>query len=200
MIAYQDHPGFLYVAGDCTRAYSPDKLALWVRQLVFLRPHTVVVLDRVVSRRPEHAKAWLLHSRHEPAVEQDGDDAPTTTITHDDGRLVVRTLLPEGARLEKVEGYTYGGQTFDPPKNAQTPVANRWRLEVRPARPATEDTFLHVLFTDAPQPVRLLRGSGVRLRVGDVELRFDGRVGGTLESGGRKVKLEPRVRLGRFED
>lgn len=195
VIAYQDHPGLLYVAGDCTPAYSPEKLALWVRQVVFLRPHTIVVLDRVVSRRPDQAKAWLLHSREEPVV-----DGATATITHGEGRLVVRTLLPENARLATVEGYTYGGETFDPPKNAQTPVANRWRLEVRPARPAAEDAFLHVLFTDAPQPVRLLRGSGVRVKVGEVELRFEGRVGGTVEAGGRKVKLEPRVRLGRFED
>lgn len=115
-------------------------------------------------------------------------------------RLVVRTLLPEAPRTEKIEGYRYGGQTFDPPRNAQTPVANRWRVEVRPPKPATEDVFLHVLFTDEPQPVRLLRGPGVAVRVGDAKVRFEGAVGGSVGLGGRKVKLEPRVKLGPYEE
>ena len=50
--AFEDRGDYLYVAGDCSKAYSPQKLEQWVRQIVFLRPGTFVILDRVVARDP----------------------------------------------------------------------------------------------------------------------------------------------------
>ncbi|GAG32389.1 unnamed protein product, partial [marine sediment metagenome] len=61
IIACENRPDFMHVAGDCTRAYAKSKVSLCLRQVVFLRPHTIVILDRVTSVRPEYEKTWLLH-------------------------------------------------------------------------------------------------------------------------------------------
>jgi hypothetical protein len=195
IVGYENRPEFLFVAGDCTKAHAPSKLAAWVRQIVFVRPHTFVIFDRVLSTRPEYEKTWLLHCRYEPQIAGN-----TTTIANGAGRLTVQTLLPERPVVRKVEGYTYRGQTFDPPQTGQSATANRWRVEVLPAEAQTEDIFLHVLTTDEPQDATLLHEGGtIGARVGQVEVRFDGRVGGTLDIAGRQFPLAPEVRTGRYE-
>ncbi|HEX2973372.1 MAG TPA: hypothetical protein VHP11_13640 [Tepidisphaeraceae bacterium] len=195
IIAYENCPEFLYVAGDCTKAYSPTKLSLWIRQIVFLRPGAFVIFDRVVSTRPDYEKTWLLHCRSEPSIQGN-----TTTITQGKGVLTVRTLLPEQAAIHAREGYTYRGQTFNEAKSALTAVANRWRIEVSPASPATEDLFLHVLFTDQPRPTKLLRqGDHIGVAVGDDEVLFTGQLGGQLTTVGKTIPLRPAVVRGKYE-
>ncbi|MBE3123553.1 MAG: heparinase II/III family protein, partial [Planctomycetes bacterium] len=195
IVAYENRPEFLYVAGDCTRAYNPSKLSLWVRQIVFLRPGTFVIFDRVVTTRPEYEKTWVLHSHGQPQVE-----GTSVTITNGKGRLAVQTLLPEKPVLRTVEGYTYRGQTFNPRPSGQTPLAHKWRTEVLPPSPQTGDLFLHVLQTDAPQPAQLVRkGAQVGVRVGEAEVLFTGNVGGTLTVGGKATPLAPGVKTGKYE-
>lgn len=187
IIAYRNEPEFLYVAGDCTKSYSQSKLSSWVRQIVFIRPHTFVIFDRVVSTKPEFEKTWLLHCKNEPQI--DGD---TITITNGKGKLVVKTLLPEKAKIEKVNGYAYCGLTFDVPNSSQTPFAVKWRVEVKPGTAQVEDLFLHVLFTDSPAPIKLLRKSGqTGVQVGSDEVLFDTKGGGTLSIAGRSIVLRP---------
>ena len=195
IVAYDPQPTYLYVAEDCTKAYSPKKLSLWVRQVIFLRPATIVVFDRVVATRAEYAKTWLLHCQDEPKVA-----GATTTIANGKGSLVVETLLPEKAAIAKVEGYAYGGQTFDPPKGVLSETAPRWRIEVSPPAARAEDLFLHVFFTDGAQPAKLVRrGTAVGVDVGGVEVLFDGRVGASIAVGGKTVALKAGVKAGRFE-
>ncbi len=50
LLAFEDQGAWLYVAGDCTRAYSSNKLDLFTRQIVFLRPNTFVIFDRVKAQ------------------------------------------------------------------------------------------------------------------------------------------------------
>ncbi|KPL02298.1 MAG: hypothetical protein AMK75_02990, partial [Planctomycetes bacterium SM23_65] len=109
IVACENHDDFLHAAGDCTKAYASSKVSLCLRQIVFLRPHTFVILDRVASTRPEYEKTWLLHCHNEPEI-----DGRTFTVTNGRGALFVRTLLPEEPVIRKVEGYTYRGQTFEP--------------------------------------------------------------------------------------
>lgn len=195
IVAYDAQPAYLYVAGDCTKAYSPEKLSLWVRQVVFVRPSTIVVFDRVVATSAEYEKTWLLHCQEPPSI-----NGTTTVIANGKGKLVVKTLLPEEARIGAVEGYTYRGETFDPPKNAQSDSAPKWRIEVSPSRPSTEDLFLHVLFTERPGSAKLVtKEKAVGVEVGGVTVLFEGKVGGTLASGGKSVPLQARVKPGEFE-
>ena len=132
IVAYENRPEFMFVAGDCTAAYNPAKMKSWVRQMVFVRPHTFVIFDRVESTEAEYAKTWLLHSRNEPELAESA-----FTVADGKGTLVTRTLLPRGAKIEKIDGYTYGGKTFNEVESAQTPVAAKWRVEVAPPAPAT---------------------------------------------------------------
>ncbi|MDH7571162.1 MAG: heparinase II/III family protein, partial [Armatimonadota bacterium] len=195
IVAYVSRPEFLYVAGDGTKAYAPSKLQLWVRQILFLRPHTFVIFDRVRSTRPEYEKTWLLHSFNQPAITGSG-----FVVTRGRGTLTVQTLLPQKAVIRSVEGYTYRGETFDPPQTVLTPLAERWRVEVLPPEAHGEDLFLHVLTTDEPKPASLLRqGERVGARVGDAEVWFEGRIGGMLRLGGRSIPLRPEVLRGEYE-
>ena len=38
MLAFEDRGEYLYVAGDCSRSYLPEKLEYFTRQIVYLRP------------------------------------------------------------------------------------------------------------------------------------------------------------------
>lgn len=201
IIAYENQPQFMFVAGDCTRAYAPSKLRSWVRQIVFLRPHTFIIFDRVISTQPQYQKTWLLHSRNEPALQNQALQNQTATITNGTGKLTVQTLLPEGARVRTVRDYAYGGQTFDEEKSGLSETANLWRMEVSPTGARNEDIFLHVLSTeDKPQPARLVRqGNHVGARIGGTTIFFDGPIGGTLTLAGKPFFLQAGLKTGRYE-
>ena len=195
LVAYENQPGYMFVAGDCTKAYAPSKLSLCLRQIVFLRPSTVVVFDRVVSTRPDYEKTWLLHMKNEPQIEGN-----RVTIAAGKGRLICQTLLPEDPTIRKVFGYTYRGSTFDAQQSVLTASAAKWRVEVLPSQAAKEDLFLHVLFTDMPQPTRLVRdGDDVGVRIGRTEVIFTGQVGGRLKLDGQEHVLTPQMKLGIYE-
>ncbi len=50
LLAFDDQGSFLYTAGDCTKAYAPTKCDFFTRQIVFIRPDTIVIFDRVQSK------------------------------------------------------------------------------------------------------------------------------------------------------
>jgi hypothetical protein len=128
--AYDNQPEFLYVAGDYAAAYDKSKVSACRREIVFIRPCTFVILDRVTSVKAEYVKTWLLHSHNQPQI--DGNEVH---IENGAGRLFVQTLLPEAVTIRKVEGYTYGGQTFN---NRADPL---YRPTTLPAtNPATRPT------------------------------------------------------------
>ncbi|MFB3891795.1 MAG: heparinase II/III family protein [Phycisphaerae bacterium] len=210
IVAFDNRPEFLYVAGDYTAAYAATKVSLCTRQIVFIRPGTFVILDRVTSAKPEYAKAWLLHCHDEPRI-----DGRSIRIANGRGRLFVQTLLPERADISKIEGYTYGGQTFSPrggpatrpaatsrptsssrPRRTQEPdIENLWRIEVRPSDAEVQTVFLHVLSTDdEPQPAELVRrGRLLGARGKGWEVLFDEGYGGTLTAGGKDFSLKQKI-------
>jgi hypothetical protein len=139
--AFEDHGNYLYVAADATRAYSPAKLDYFTRQIVYLRPDTVMIFDRVKSKNAGFKKTWLLQAMRQPVSQP-----PHLVITHGRGRLFIETLLPENPQVRLCVGddlYRYGGKSY-PPK-ADVGEAPACRVEVSPAQPALVDYFLHVL-------------------------------------------------------
>jgi hypothetical protein len=195
IIAYENRDEYMFVASDCAAAYSPSKLEKWIRQIVFVRPHTFVILDRVVSKRPEYAKTWVIHCQNEPTIE-----GRRFTARNGKGRLVGDRLLPAEATVRAVEGYVYGGRTFDPRPSAQSDVAPRWRIEESPLTPRREDIFLHVLWTDQPQDAEVTaEPESIAVRVGSVRISFEGDVGGTISLDGTQLPLEAGVKAGRYE-
>ncbi|MBI2298269.1 MAG: heparinase II/III family protein [Armatimonadetes bacterium] len=193
LLAYEDHGDWLYVAGDATRAYSPAKLAQFRRQIVYVRPGTFVIFDRVVSKNPAFRKTWLLQAAKPPT-----GAAPELVVTNGKGRLFIHTLLPEAPEVTLHQGadlYIYGGQSYAPPRNPPGPLPE-CRIEVSPSQPAAEDWFLHVLTaTDAtmdsapPAAVRRV-GDTFELTVGDTHLGFRAdATGGWLEQGVQRSEL-----------
>jgi len=202
IIAYgASRPEFLYVAADVTAAYAPSKMKQWVRQIVFLRPHTIVICDRVAATKAEYGKAWLLHCKDEPEVGED-----RATIRDGKGELRAQVLLPERHTLQKIGGkgvkdYWVDGREVAPGKCPSADVAARWRLELRPATPGEVDMFLVVLSTDGNPDATLTESGPLTVKVRGVEVTFDlaKRCGGEVKVGGKAYPLKEEVKKGRWE-
>lgn len=197
ILAFEDRGAYLYVAGDATRAYSREKLDYFTRQIVYLRPDTFVVFDRVKSKRPELKKTWLLQAMKKPTGE-----APRLVVTNAKGRLFVQTLLPEKAHVRLVSGdelYRYGGEAYPPRRD--TGPAPECRIEVSPSAPAAVDYFLHVLTAadsqteSVPQAAVNRRGDYVVVSIGAAQVAFTtGAVGGMIKLGDRRAELADTIR------
>ena len=146
IVAFEDCERYVYVAGDGTRAYSPKKLESFKRQIVFVRPGTFVIFDRVVSRDSNFRATWLLQAMKRPGKSPTG-----FVITNGKGRLSVQTLLPRDPQVKLSYGqdqYRYGGHAYPPRRD--TGPAPECRIEVSPPQPRRVNHFLHVLTaTDA---------------------------------------------------
>jgi len=146
ILAFEDRGSYVYVAGDCTRSYSPNKLAYFTRQIVFLRPDTFVIFDRVSSRNAGFKKTLLLQAMTVPVQTEEN-----LIVTNGKGRLFIQTLLPKQPKVTLVSGeqlYSYGGNNYPPSRD--TGPAPQCRIEISPSEQATLNHFLHVLTaTDA---------------------------------------------------
>ncbi len=199
LVAFEDGHDYVYVAGDCTRAYSAGKLDGFTRQIVYLRPDTFIVFDRVASRRADFRKTWLLQAmkRPEPAP-------PHLVVTNGEGRLFVQTLLPLGPEVRLVDGddlYRYGGKTYTPSRD--TGPAPECRIEVSPSQPARVDYFLHVLTAadasteSVPEAKVRTSGEEIRVTVGPATVTFSkDALGGSIELPGWRRQLPAARRPG----
>jgi hypothetical protein len=173
IIAYQTHPVFDYVAGDATRSYSPDLVARFTRQFVYVRPDICIVFDRVRSVRAADPKRWYLHTMEESRL-LDGREEPDLSVhpeghfvwqgktgraAHRGSALFFKTLLPEEAIVRKIGGkghqFEVNGENYDmydawyrrlSPEYFERIGLGLWRIEVEPAHERHEDLFLHVLW------------------------------------------------------
>ncbi|MGQ9730129.1 MAG: heparinase II/III domain-containing protein [Candidatus Zipacnadales bacterium] len=176
ILAFEDRGPYLYVAADCTRAYRSEKLALWTRQIVYLRPGTFVIFDRVTATRPTFRKTWVLQAMKSP-VKQDGQ----YVITNGEGRLFIQLLLPEQRSVALYSGeklYAYDGAAYPPSRSAPGPIPE-CRFEVSPSVPAERDYFLTLLTaTDATENsvIEATAGEGPEneliLRLGQIRIEF----------------------------
>jgi heparin/heparan-sulfate lyase len=196
ILAFEDRGEYLYVAGDCTRAYSPEKLAYFTRQIVFLRPGSFVIFDRVSSKNPQLKKTWLLQAMKVPA--KDGQDM---VVTNGKGRLFIQTLLPEDQQVSLATGadlYSYDGKKYLPGRD--TGPAPACRVEISPSKPSKVDYFLHVLTaTDAmtasvEKATLKVVNQRIMVMVGPAEITFrTNEVGGGIVIDGHKTKFADRV-------
>jgi hypothetical protein len=202
--AFEDKGTFLYVAGDCSNAYSQDKLEYFTRQIVYIRPETFIVFDRVRSTDAGFKKTWLLHAMAVPE-----GSPPRLTITNGTGRLFVQTLLPQAPQVTLAQGntlYQYDGQSFPPDRD--TGPAPQCRIEVSPGTPAQTDYFLHVLTaTDAatasaPEASVEQTDTTITVSLPDASLSFmTGQMGGSITLGansstfpnGITTETDPRI-------
>jgi hypothetical protein len=177
LLATEANDKFARALGDLTGSVPKD--CQWQREMVFLGYKYVLVLDRVKAPA-ELRHRWTLHSVNEPKV-----DGALTTVDNEPGRLFCRTLLPEKPKFTKVGGpgheCDYNGDNRVPKggykaNNDQTTGA--WRLDIEPETPATEATYLQVLFpTDTkteemPDCSCVVVGGAITVKVGELEYIF----------------------------
>jgi len=196
ILAFEDKGACLYVAGDCSRAYSPKKLEYFYRQIVYLRPGTFVIFDRVKSRNPSFKKIWLLQAMKEPTGE-----AGDLRITNGKGRLFVQTVLPRKPLVKLVSGddiYTIGGRSYPP--DYDVGPAPECRIEVSPPEQSAVDYFLHVLtvvdaFTPTvPQAECRDTESEVEVTIGEMKLVFEkNKVSGSIEINGTWMAFAEKI-------
>ncbi|HYE05222.1 MAG TPA: heparinase II/III family protein [Planctomycetota bacterium] len=198
LLAYADHRAFVYTAGDATRAYNPEKCATFTRQIVFLRPSTFVIFDRVRSRRPDQKKYWIanLHATPTPSGKQ-------LVATNGDGRLFIQTVLPAEPEIALRSGgdiYTYFGESHPPSNPPGGPVA-QCRVEVSSPKADEAETFLHVLtavdatLESVPTYDATVKGGDVAITVGPAAIVFSIKdVGGSVTINGQKQALTSNLR------
>lgn len=149
------------IVADFSKSY--EKAEEIKRHFVYLRNirgwecPVILVLDRAVSKTPDIAKRWLLHSMEEPDV-----DGLQTVIREGNAKLFVRTLDNSRSRfvISKLGSDTDINQQFlDWSYRSRVPredkieemvkdrqyYAGKWRIEVKPKTRQKADCFLHVL-------------------------------------------------------
>lgn len=188
MLAYEDQGDYVYMAGDATRSYSAKVWAL-TRQIVFLRPGTFIVFDRVHASDASFKKTFLLQTM---AIPQQKDGK--LVVTSANGRIFVQSLLPEQTTVEMYHGeqlYVYNGTNH--PATHTTGPAPLCRVEISPQQSAAQDFFLHVM-TTTDASVNSVPGASVKLEDGEaivtiegISVRFSlGKVGGSISVGGTR--------------
>lgn len=161
----------------------------WRRELVFLGYKYLIVLDQVRAGKDqagnEIVHAWTLHTTNEPRV-----DGSVAVADNGPARLFCKTLLPANARLTTVGGPGHecdhaganplpkGWQELNPGKLGPNTQMGAWRLDVAPADPAAECTYLHLLYpTDTktaamPDCAVEQRGSEITVRIDTLAYTF----------------------------
>ena len=198
-------PYYSYLAGDITLAYG-EKAKQVTRSMVTLNtgdetyPCIFVVYDQVVGKQADFKKAWYLHALQEPVVK----GMQTTVVSdgevheggHYGGQLVVETLLPLAATIEKVGGAGKACWNEATQKNyavdlsgprARGDELGAWRIEVVPSIPSAADQFLHVLTamdvgTEAPGVEKLAADGLVGAHVANHVVWFNSADGPLVEA------------------
>jgi len=183
VLAFEADRLFAYAATDATATYHQSKCAEAVRQFLFLAPDHFVVFDRIVSKKAEYPKTWLLHTANEPVIVDKEFRAD-----QEEGRIFCRTVYPPDAALEKIGGpgkeFWADGRNWPIPAHSPylkrvgmaTPAdvqenMGRWRVEVKPGKARTDDVFLH-LIQASDQTVEKMVESRVVEKGQQVELTF----------------------------
>ncbi|MFO7902165.1 MAG: DUF4962 domain-containing protein [Pirellulaceae bacterium] len=120
IVDFEDRPGYCYVAGDATPAYT-GKLREWVRHILFLRPGLFLLLDEIEAPRPSQFQ-WMLH-----AFEKMNLANTRITSQRQDATLDVHLACPQELVLSQ-------SSQFDTPYNQGIPpayheqVADHWHV------------------------------------------------------------------------
>ena len=154
---------YSYIKGDITQAYSTSKASKVVRSMSFLEtgnatfPAIMVVYDKVVSKKADQTKTFLLHTQAEPTI-----SGTTTTVVNKNvitysngntseynGRMVMNTLLPANPSITKIGGegsqFKVNGTNYPVSDNNSKYEGGWGRVEIKPSANDTSTEFLNVM-------------------------------------------------------
>lgn len=169
-------PEYSYIKGDITKAYG-EKAEEVLRSMLFMpledpeHRAAFFVMDKITSSDPSFKKTFLLHTKFEPQI-----DGSITTVIYDEvqynGKMIVETLLPKDAVIEKVGGegkefwingknYPSEIEKFDKNSPKFNTLEYSWgRLEISPPADDKTDYFLNVMTVkDADSPAADLKST-----------------------------------------
>jgi len=209
IVAMEDRGEYVYVAGDFAGAYNvPGKLDVaktCTRQVLYIRPGTVVLFDRVVPKDASVVE-WRCHvptqeqgrpwgrARHTHKITLADRDVTVNARTH---QMVCRTVLPQKVKVSMTPTNTlYGNKGF-----------GGWQMiTVATASPVKETRFLHVLQIDphgkagglltsaAVADDKVILKLGLRGRNHEIAFNAAGDCGGSVKTGaGPAVAFAQRI-------
>lgn len=169
ILRFEDSGKRLFISADCTKAYSPKKLESFVRQIVYLRPGTFMIVDFVRLTNPDFKVVWNLQAMKKP---EHSGETTLWSMTNGKGRLFLQALNPEKTGVELFSGpelYKIDEVPYDP--NRDTGPAPECRIEISATEKKKEHVFVHILTaTDAdvetvPIATLILRENAVRIEI-----------------------------------
>lgn len=197
IIAYDARRAYTYVCAELTAAYAKSKVACVRRQLVYLRPDTVIISDRVSSTNPAFPKVWQCYLAGAAKL-----DAKTFRTDNSKGKLRADVLLPADAQVKLLGGQdkavdVFGTKVPQPAGNGEDGPA--WRAEVHPGGQRTDDAFLVVLraYDTAEPQLATFKVEGNTLKITvpgvcDVVLNADGSPGGSVNGKALATSVVPQ--------
>ncbi len=131
IVAWDLQKGADYVAGDATEAYE-GKIRRFVRHIVFVKPHVVVIADEVEAAKPSIFQ-WMLHALNEFVVDE---SKQTLLVERERAGVWVHYLAPQPLRFRQWSGY-------EPPPEREFPT--QWHVEASTTEPRERMLVLTVL-------------------------------------------------------
>lgn len=149
-----DSPQVTYIQSDLTGAYNSTgyvsagnqpKVENVLRELVYIRPNTVIVYDRVRTLSPDFTALQTFHFNTRPQF-----DGVRWTVTEGEAALYLQHLVPE-AQMRPVDGYITAGQLIATP--LEQARVGWYRLDIYPPAATATNWFLSTLTVgDAAAP------------------------------------------------
>jgi hypothetical protein len=188
--AFAQDGRFIYAAGDASAAY-PNARAV-TRRIMFVRPDTFVLHDRVAGGEPAAAQ-WLAHGRAPFAVLA---DANQVTLEHGKAKMRITFVAPQGMRFAQTDRYP-----LQPESGKTVPEWHLTAETAEPARMVDIVTVIEVARADGDWPItRLERTPGdpcsVRIMRGKEAITVSfADTGGAVRIGGRSLTADAAAEI-----
>ncbi len=163
--------GYVYLAGDMTKAYDKESVDEVTRHMISVMtedeniPMVFATFDRITAKDKSFKKTVLLHSKTAPVLTDDGFIVITNTKDANSGRLVVKALLTDMTVTvfgdDNGEEYTIGGKVYRP--DSYDTSDPDYRIDLCPAAEAETDRILTLMYvTDAENDSPLIEAKEIR--------------------------------------
>ena len=150
--------GYVYLAGDMTKAYDEESVDEVTRHMISVMtddkdmPMVFATFDRIIAKDKSFKKTVLLHSMVPPVLTDDGFIVITNTKDNNSGKLVAQSLITDMTPTVLGDGngeeYTIGDKVYRP--DSYNPADPDYRIDLCPATESKTDRILTLMYvTDA---------------------------------------------------